>query len=95
MHNEGFGKTTAQMTEQEKVMLRYQFVMSKLSSAQGDFMRTSDGGRITRVLKLRFDALKASIGQYNKCITPVVKAINLLLFKLQVVAQDLQILQSC
>lgn len=87
--NEGFGKTTAQMTEQEKVMLRYQFVMSKLSSAQGDFMRTSDGwANQIRVLKLRFDALKASIGQgLINVLTPVVKAINLLLSKLQVVAQ--------
>ena len=87
--NEGFGKTTAQMTEQEKVMLRYQFVMSKLSSAQGDFMRASDGwANQIRVLKLRFDALKASIGQgLINVLTPVVKAINLLLSKLQVVAQ--------
>lgn len=38
----GFGKTTAKMTEQEKVMLRYQYVMSSLSNAQGDFARTSD-----------------------------------------------------
>ena len=85
------------MTEQEKVMLRYQFVMSKLSSAQGDFMRTSDGwANQIRVLKLRFDALKASIGQgLINVLTPVVKAINLLLSKLQVVAKDLQILQSC
>ncbi len=33
--NNGFGKTTAKMTEQEKVMLRYQFVMSALSDATG------------------------------------------------------------
>ena len=40
--NNGFGKTTAKMTEQEKVMLRYQFVMSSLADASGDFARTAD-----------------------------------------------------
>lgn len=35
--NNGFGKTTKNMTEQEKLMLRYRYVMSSLSDAQGDF----------------------------------------------------------
>lgn len=38
----GFGKTTAKMTEQEKVALRYAFVQKQLTDASGDFARTSD-----------------------------------------------------
>ena len=41
--SKGWQKTTKDMTEQEKVVLRYQYTMEKLGHAQGDFMRTSDG----------------------------------------------------
>lgn len=85
----GMGKTTSKMAEREKVMLRYQFVLDKLNAASGDFMRTSDGwANQTRVLKLSFDALKASIGQgFINLLTPVIKSLNVLLSKLQVVAK--------
>lgn len=39
----GYGKTTNSMSEQEKVALRYKFVLEQLSLANGDFSRTSDG----------------------------------------------------
>lgn len=76
--NEGFGKTTASMTEQEKVMLRYRFVQSQLADAAGDFARTSDGwANQTRVLTLRFQQLKATLGQgFINLFTPIVKMIN-------------------
>lgn len=88
--NNGFGKTTAKMTEQEKVMLRYQFVMSQLSLAQGDFARTSEGwANQTRVLGLRFEALKATLGQgFINIFTPIIKMINTLLGRLQVLAES-------
>ena len=84
----GFGKTTAKMTEQEKTALRYQFVLDKLSLAQGDFARTSDSwANQTRVLGLRFDELKASLGQgFINLFTPIVQGINWVLSKLQVLA---------
>ncbi|MDU7031963.1 MAG: hypothetical protein E6357_30380 [Clostridiales bacterium] len=87
--NNGFGKTTAQMTEQEKVMLRYQFVMAQLGIAQGDFARTSDGwANQTRVLQLRFDQLRATIGQgLINALTPVLKILNGIIERLQVAAQ--------
>ena len=60
----GFGKTTKQMTEQEKVALRYQFVLDKLSNATGDFSRTSDGfANSGRTLSLQLEDLKTEIGQ--------------------------------
>ena len=82
---QGFGKTTKEMSEQEKVALRLQFVTDRLSGASGDFARTADGwANQTRVLSLRFDALKASIGQgLISALTPVITMLNTLMAYLQ------------
>lgn len=84
----GYGKTTAKMSEQEKVALRYKFILDKLSLANGDFARTSDSwANQTRVLSLRFNELKATLGQgFINIFTPIVKGINWVLSKLQVLA---------
>ena len=59
----GLGKTLKEMTEHEKVALRYSFVMDKLSHAQGDFARTSDGwANSVRKLKLNLENLKIQVG---------------------------------
>lgn len=84
----GYGKTTAAMSEAEKVALRYAFVQQQLSAASGDFIRTSDSwANQIRVLKLQFDSLKATIGQgLINLFTPVIKVINTLLGKLTTLA---------
>jgi hypothetical protein len=84
----GYGKTTSKMTEQEKVALRYKFVLDKLNIANGDFARTSDSwANQTRVLSLRFNELKATLGQgFINIFTPIIKGINMVLSKLQVLA---------
>ena len=84
----GYGKTTSKMSEQEKVALRYRFVLDKLNIANGDFARTSDSwANQTRVLSLRFNELKAALGQgFINVFTPIVKGINMVLSKLQVLA---------
>ena len=84
----GFGKTTAKMTEAEKVALRYKFVTDQLTLASGDFIRTSDGwANQVRILKLQFDSLKATIGQgLINVLTPVIKVINLIISKLMSLA---------
>jgi phage-related protein len=84
----GYEKTTSQMSEQEKVALRYKFVLDKLNIASGDFARTSDSwANQTRVLSLRFNELKATLGQgFINIFTPIVKGINWVLAKLQVLA---------
>lgn len=84
----GLSKTTSEMTEQEKVALRYQFVLEQLSGASGDFVRTSDSwANQTRLLTLQFDQLKATVGQgLINALTPAVKAINTLLAKFQALA---------
>lgn len=84
----GYGKTTSKMSEQEKVALRYKFVLDKLNIANGDFARTSDSwANQTRVLSLRFNELRATLGQgFINIFTPIVKGINIVLSKLQVLA---------
>ena len=86
--NNGFGKTTAKMTEQEKVMLSYQYVTSALSNATGDFVKTQDSwANQTRILSLRFEQLKASLGKgFIALFTPILRGLNNLLAGLQKVA---------
>lgn len=86
--NNGFGKTTAKMTEQEKVMLRYQYVTSALSNATGDFVKTQDSwANQTRILSLRFEQLKASLGKgFIALFTPILRGLNTMLAGLQKVA---------
>jgi hypothetical protein len=85
---EGLGKTTKQMSEQEKVALRYRFVMNQLSTASGDFLRTSDSwANQTRLLKLNLESIMATFGQgLINFFTPVIKLINTLLSKIATLA---------
>lgn len=84
----GYGKVTSAMTEGEKVALRYAFVTDQLSLAAGDFVRTSDGwANQVRMLNLQFNSLKATIGQgLIIALTPVIKWINALLNRLNLLA---------
>lgn len=84
----GFGKTTSQMSEAEKVALRYAFVQNQLTAATRDFARTSDSwANQCRIMKLQFDSLKASIGQgLINLFTPVLRVINAVIGKLAVLA---------
>ena len=83
--SKGLDKPVKQMSEQEKVLLRYQFTMEKLSHAQGDFARTSDGwANSTRTFKLELENLKIEIGnqllpvvgQGMKAITTGIRTIS-------------------
>lgn len=87
--SKGIGKTTSQMTEQEKVFLRYQFVQDKLSATTGDFIRTQKGwANQTRILSMQFEALKAQIGQgLINALTPVIEVLNTMMLKLTDVAK--------
>lgn len=84
----GFGKTTAKMSEAEKVALRYQFVQNQLTAAAGDFARTSGSwANQIRILSLQFDSLKASIGQgLISALTPVIQVINTVISRLVTLA---------
>lgn len=80
----GFGKTTAEMSEAEKVALRFAFVQNQLALASGDFARTSDSwANQVRIMKLQFQSFMASIGQgLINLFTPVIQVLNFLLSKL-------------
>lgn len=84
----GYGKTTSEMTEQEKVALRLAFVQKQLSTASGDFIRTSDSwANQVRVMQLQLQSLKATVGQgLINLFTPVLRVINILLGKLATLA---------
>lgn len=92
----GFGKTVNQMSEQEKVALRYQFVLERLALASGDFIRTQDGwANQMRILNVQIENLKSNIGQgLINMLTPAIQAINLLLAKVQQLAQAFKYITS-
>lgn len=80
----GFGKTTAEMSEAEKVALRFAFVQNQLALASGDFARTSNSwANQVRIMKLQFQSFMASVGQgLINLFTPVIQVLNFLLSKL-------------
>ena len=84
----GIGKTVSKMSEAEKVTLRYDFVLEQLNSAAGDFTRTqSSWANQTRLLSLRWDTLKATMGRgFINALTPALRFTNLLLEKIQKIA---------
>ena len=74
----GMKKTVDQMTPNEKAALRYRFVLDQLSTASGDFARTSEGwANQTRILALQFENIKASLGQgLINILDPAVEKLN-------------------
>lgn len=85
---QGITKSYNAMTQQEQALLRYNYLLSVTSDAQGDFSRTSASwANQTRILSEQFNSLKATIGQgLINAFTPVIKVINTVLAGLQTVA---------
>ncbi len=84
----GYNKTTSAMTEQEKVTLRYNFILDQLKTASGDFVRTQNAwANQIRILQLRWQSFMATVGDgLINILTPCVKILNTLLDKLETVA---------
>ena len=74
----GFGMTTSEMDAAGRAALRYQFVMDALSNTSGDFARTQGSwANQTRLLQLRWESFKATIGQgMIAALLPVVRGLN-------------------
>lgn len=72
------GKVYGTMSEGEKVMLRYQYVMSKTKNAQGDYARTSDGtANSLRTLKSTISNLAVAFGSILlPIITPIIQGLT-------------------
>ena len=79
--SQGITKSYQAMSQSEKVMLRYQYVMNATKNAQGDFARTSNSwANQTRILKEQWSQLLGIIGKgLIQVLTPVVQALNKLL----------------
>jgi hypothetical protein len=74
----GFKKKYEEMSQGEKVMLRYQYVMNSTANAHGDFERT--GGGVANQMRMLGEALKEVGTQFGQVMLPfvnkVVKALN-------------------
>ena len=79
--SQGIQKTYNQMTQAEKVMLRYNYVMQASSKIQGDFARTSGNwANQVRVLKEQWSQLLSILGKgLIAVLNPIVKTMNTLL----------------
>ncbi|OCA97877.1 phage tail tape measure protein [Clostridium beijerinckii] len=77
-YSKGIQKKTQDMTEAEKVQLRYNFVLEKTKNAQGDFERTGAGtANQMRVFQESLKELGATMGQnILPVITPIITKIN-------------------
>lgn len=61
--SKGLKKAYEDMSEAEKVQLRYGYIMEQTTDAQGDFVRTQDGyANQVRMLQNNLDTLSANVG---------------------------------
>lgn len=76
--NEGCKTTYKEMSQTEKVMLRYRYVMAMTTNAQGDFVRTGNSlANQTRKLGENIKQTATSFGQLlEPAITSIVSALN-------------------
>lgn len=74
----GLDADVASMSQAEKTMLRYQYVLANTSFLHGDFADTSQTwANQTKILKQQFEALAIVIGQgMIQAIKPFVQALN-------------------
>lgn len=72
------------MSQAEKTMLRYQYVLANTGAAQGDFVRTSDTwANQIRILVQNIQQLAATLGgALINALKPVVKMLNLAMLQL-------------
>lgn len=75
---QGITKSMSAMTQQEKVMLRYNYILAVTKDAQGDFVRTSDSwANQTRVLSQRWQEFSGIMGNgLIQALTPALKMLN-------------------
>lgn len=87
--SQGIKKSYDKMSQSEQTLLRYNYLLSVTGDAQGDLSRTSNSwANQTRILSEQWDSLKGTLGQgFINILTPIVKWLNIILEKLQVVAE--------
>ena len=71
--SQGITKSYNAMSQAEQVMLRYNYLLSATTDAQGDFARTSGSfANQIRILQLNFDQLRIAVGN---AIIPIAQAV--------------------
>lgn len=82
--SQGINANMDAMSQMEKTMLRYRYVLANTGAAQGDFARTSDTwANQTRILQQNIESLSATIGRtFINALKPVVKGLNIVIGKL-------------
>lgn len=80
----GIDANVQSMSQAEKTMLRYQYVMANTGSAQGDFARTANTwANQVRILKQNFQQLGSVVGgTLINAFKPLVQALNSVMGKL-------------
>ena len=91
--SKGITKSLSAMTQQEKTMLRYQFVLEQTRLARGDFVRTQDSwANQTRILAERWKEMQTVFGEAFMTIgVLVLPVINNIIVGLTKVAQAAQV----
>lgn len=86
---QGIQKSWQQMNQAEQTMLRYSYLLSVTSDAQGDFARNSHTwANQTKILSQQWEILKGTIGAgFINALMPVVKLLNALIKRIQVAAE--------
>lgn len=81
----GLDANVESMTQAEKVLLRYQYVMERTGAAQNDFADTATTwANQVRILKQNFEALGATLGgSLINALKPIVIALNAVIGKLR------------
>lgn len=78
------GKVYSEMSQAEKVQLRYNYVLSQTQNAQGDYARTSDGtANSIRTFQATIQNLAATLGQQLlPIITPLITKVTEIIQKM-------------
>lgn len=81
----GLADTSKELTEQDKILARYQLVLQQTANAQGDFARTSDGlANQQRIFAANMRDAAATIGQaFAPIATTVLRQLNKLITQLR------------
>ena len=76
--SQGIAKTIKKMTEREKVMLRYNFILKMTKNSQGDFVRT--GGNAANQMRIFTETLKEAAINFGQLLLPMftkgIKVVN-------------------
>lgn len=88
---QGISKSYNEMSQSEKVMLRYQYVMQQLGYIGDDFLDTQDSwANQTRVLREQWKEFLGVLGTgIITVLTPLVKALNMVMGRMIAIAKSI------